>query len=179
MVLFNYSTKELTAKTVYYGPGLCGKTTNLQVIHNSPDPAVDVYVNDGLLLGLKGTMAQAELHFLRARLQGGKLNKAQKGELHFPLPVGLCYDEVGHTVLDPDAEELPGLEMEILLLEASAAEAAGDYAGAMVALRKASQLDPTDGRAATRLTRVRANSNDSPTRERSDAVMSIAVSRSR
>ena len=49
-------------------------------------------------------MAQAELHFLRARLQGGKLNKAQKGELRFPLPVGLCYDEAGHTVLDPDAE---------------------------------------------------------------------------
>ena len=33
MVLFNYSTKELTAKVVYYGPGLCGKTTNLQWIH--------------------------------------------------------------------------------------------------------------------------------------------------
>src|SRR5260364_97038 len=40
--------------------------------------------NDGLLLGLKGTMAQAKLHFLRGRLQGGKLNKAQKGELRFP-----------------------------------------------------------------------------------------------
>jgi DNA invertase Pin-like site-specific DNA recombinase len=47
--------------------------------------------NDGLLLGLKGTMAQAELHFLRARLLGGKLNKAKKGELRFPLPVGYCY----------------------------------------------------------------------------------------
>jgi signal recognition particle receptor subunit beta len=33
MALFNYSTKELTAKVVYYGPGLCGKTTNLQWIH--------------------------------------------------------------------------------------------------------------------------------------------------
>ena len=41
--------------------------------------------NDGLLLGLKGTMAQAELHFLHARLQGGKLNKAKKGELRFPV----------------------------------------------------------------------------------------------
>jgi DNA invertase Pin-like site-specific DNA recombinase len=57
--------------------------------------------NDGLLLGLKGTMAQAELHFLRGRLQGGKLNKAQKGELRFPLPVGLCYDDEGRIVLDP------------------------------------------------------------------------------
>jgi DNA invertase Pin-like site-specific DNA recombinase len=60
--------------------------------------------NDGLLLGLKGTMAQAELHFLRQRLQGGKLNKAKKGELHFSLPVGLRYDEQGRMILDPDEE---------------------------------------------------------------------------
>jgi len=60
--------------------------------------------NDGLLLGLKGTMAQAELHFLRARLQGGKLNKARRGELHFPLPVGFCYDEQGRIVPDPNEE---------------------------------------------------------------------------
>jgi hypothetical protein len=43
-------------------------------------------------------MAQAELHFLHARLQGGKLNKAKKGELRFPLPVGYCYDEQGRIV---------------------------------------------------------------------------------
>ena len=60
--------------------------------------------NDQLLLGLKGTMSQAELHFLRARLLGGKLNKAKKGELKFPLPVGLCYDDEDHIVLDPDEE---------------------------------------------------------------------------
>ncbi len=60
--------------------------------------------NDGLLLGLKGTLAQAELHFLRARLQGGKPDKARKGELRFPLPVGLRYDEENRIVLDPDIE---------------------------------------------------------------------------
>ena len=60
--------------------------------------------NDQLLLGLKGTMSQAELHFLRGRLQGGRLNKARKGELRSPLPVGFVYDEVGRTILDPDAE---------------------------------------------------------------------------
>jgi DNA invertase Pin-like site-specific DNA recombinase len=60
--------------------------------------------NDGLLLGLKGTMAQAELHFLRGRLLGGKLNKAQKGELRHPLPVGFAYDDEDRTVMDPDAE---------------------------------------------------------------------------
>src|ERR1035441_4695229 len=60
--------------------------------------------NHGLLLGLKGVMASAELHFLRARLQGGKLHKAQKGELRFPLPVGFCYDVESRIILDPDEE---------------------------------------------------------------------------
>lgn len=60
--------------------------------------------NDQLLLGLKGTMSHAELHFIRARLQGGKLNKARKGELRSPLPVGYVYEEQGHMGLDPDAE---------------------------------------------------------------------------
>src|SRR5437762_9182582 len=55
-------------------------------------------------VGLKGTMAQAELHFLRVRLLGGKLNKAQKGELRFPLPVGFCYDEESRIIPDPDDE---------------------------------------------------------------------------
>jgi DNA invertase Pin-like site-specific DNA recombinase len=60
--------------------------------------------NDQLLLGLKGTMSQAELHFIRARLQGGKVNKAKKGELHFPLPVGYCYDHDGRTIFDHDEQ---------------------------------------------------------------------------
>ncbi len=60
--------------------------------------------NDQLLLGMKGTMSQAELHFIRARLLGGKLNKAKKGELRFPLPVGLCYDDENRIVPDPDEE---------------------------------------------------------------------------
>jgi DNA invertase Pin-like site-specific DNA recombinase len=71
--------------------------------------------NDGLLLGLKGTMAQAELHFLRLRLQGGKLNKAKKGELRFPLAVGLRYDEQDRTILDPD-EEVRGAVALVLRL---------------------------------------------------------------
>lgn len=60
--------------------------------------------NDQLLLGLKGTMSQAELHFIRARLQGGKLNKAKKGQLKSPLPVGLCYDDDDNIILDPNKE---------------------------------------------------------------------------
>jgi DNA invertase Pin-like site-specific DNA recombinase len=59
--------------------------------------------NDSLVLGLKGTFAQAELHIIRARLHGGKLNKARKGELKFSLPVGYVF-EGEETVLDPDQE---------------------------------------------------------------------------
>src|SRR6187549_332340 len=59
--------------------------------------------NDSLILGMKGTFAQAELHLIRARLHGGKLHKAAKGELRFSLPVGLVFE--GDTiVLDPDQE---------------------------------------------------------------------------
>ena len=60
--------------------------------------------NDRLLLGLKGTMSEAELHFLRARLQGGILNKARRGELASPLPVGFIYDEQKRVRLDPDSQ---------------------------------------------------------------------------
>src|SRR3989442_4968424 len=58
--------------------------------------------NDRLLLGLKGQMSEAELHFLRARLRGGILSKARRGELPLPLPVGLVDDPAGKVALDPD-----------------------------------------------------------------------------
>ena len=60
-------------------------------------------INDRLLLGLKGTISEAELHFIRARLQGGLLAKAARGELRVRLPVGLAYDQLGNVTLDPDA----------------------------------------------------------------------------
>jgi DNA invertase Pin-like site-specific DNA recombinase len=65
------------------------------------DPA---QYNDRLLLGLKGTMSEAELHLLRARLQGGLLAKARRGDLCVGLPIGLVYDAVGRVVLHPDAQ---------------------------------------------------------------------------
>jgi DNA invertase Pin-like site-specific DNA recombinase len=60
--------------------------------------------NDRLLLGLKGTMSEAELHILKARLRGGILNKVRRGEYRCPLPTGFVYDEAGNVVLDPDAQ---------------------------------------------------------------------------
>jgi DNA invertase Pin-like site-specific DNA recombinase len=59
--------------------------------------------NDRLLLGMKGQLSEAELHFIKARLRGGQLSKARRGELIMPLPVGLAYDAARHVVPDPDA----------------------------------------------------------------------------
>jgi DNA invertase Pin-like site-specific DNA recombinase len=58
--------------------------------------------NDRLLLGMKGQMSEAELHFIKARLRGGVLSKARRGELRQGLPVGLVYDAAGRIILDPD-----------------------------------------------------------------------------
>lgn len=69
------------------------------------------HFNDRLLLGLKGTFSEAELHVLRARLRGGILNKAQRGELKNPLPVGLVYDPQVRVVLDPDRQVQQALQV--------------------------------------------------------------------
>jgi len=60
--------------------------------------------NDRLLLGFKGTMSEAELHWLRNRLLGGKLEKAQHGALRFRPPAGFVFDPAGQVVFDPDEE---------------------------------------------------------------------------
>jgi DNA invertase Pin-like site-specific DNA recombinase len=60
------------------------------------------HFNDRLLLGLKGTMSEAELHLIRARLQGGIMNKAKRGELRLPLPIGFVYGADQCVQLDPD-----------------------------------------------------------------------------
>jgi excisionase family DNA binding protein len=58
--------------------------------------------NDRLVLGLKGTMSEAELHLIRSRLTAGLRHKAAKGELRHGLPVGFNYDEAGNVVVTPD-----------------------------------------------------------------------------
>jgi DNA invertase Pin-like site-specific DNA recombinase len=57
--------------------------------------------NDRLVLGMKGQISEAELHFIRARLRGGIISRARRSELITPLPVGLAYDAAGHVILDP------------------------------------------------------------------------------
>ena len=81
---------------------LCALTATLILDEDGIyDPAS---FNDRLLLGLKGTMSEAELHILKARMRGGQLNKARRGELEMGPPVGLMYRADGILDLDPDAE---------------------------------------------------------------------------
>ena len=81
---------------------LCSLTDTLIV---DADGTYDLGVfNDRLLLGLKGTMSEAELHLLAGRLQGARRAAAERGELRFPLPVGYVYDDDGQVVADPDEE---------------------------------------------------------------------------
>jgi len=72
------------------------------------DPA---HFNDRLLLGLKGTMSEAELHVLRARLRGGIVNKARRGELWITPPVGLVYNSQGELIPDPDKQVQQSLHL--------------------------------------------------------------------
>jgi DNA invertase Pin-like site-specific DNA recombinase len=69
------------------------------------------HFNDRLLLGLKGTMSEAELHVLKARMFGGMINKAKRGELEIPLPVGFVYDPRRRVQLDPDKQVQQTIEM--------------------------------------------------------------------
>lgn len=60
--------------------------------------------NDRLLLGLKGTMSEAELHILKQRMSEGRKAKARRGELKFALPMGYIRDPGGAVIKDPDAQ---------------------------------------------------------------------------
>src|ERR671935_821634 len=71
--------------------------------------------NDRLLLGLKGTMSEAELHLIRARLDGGLRNKAARGELRLALPVGLDRGEGDRIVLCPDEQVRHAIERGFVL----------------------------------------------------------------
>jgi len=80
---------------------LCGMTDTL--IGDSDGVYHPVLFNDRLVLGLKGTMSEAELHILRARLDGGIRNKAARGELRRGLPVGFVWgEEDGEVRFHPD-----------------------------------------------------------------------------
>jgi DNA invertase Pin-like site-specific DNA recombinase len=81
---------------------LCGWSSTIiideQSIYDPRDP------NDRLLLGLKGQMSEAERYWMRLRLQGGLLNKARRGEMRLPPPVGYTWDPVSKA-FEMDADE--------------------------------------------------------------------------
>jgi DNA invertase Pin-like site-specific DNA recombinase len=75
------------------------------VLLADPDGVYDPgFYNDRLLLGLKGTMSEAELYLIRQRMLSGKLAKAERGELAIPLPMGYVRRPSGEAVLDPDEQ---------------------------------------------------------------------------
>jgi len=75
------------------------------VLLADPDGVYDPGVyNDRLLLGLKGTMSEAELYLIRQRMLSGRLAKAERGELVIPLPIGYVRRPSGEAVLDPDEQ---------------------------------------------------------------------------
>src|SRR3954447_21030143 len=70
-----------------------------------PDGVYDpAFYNDRLLLGLKGTMSEAELYLIRQRMASGKLAKAERGELAVPVPIGYVRRPSGEVVFDPDEQ---------------------------------------------------------------------------
>lgn len=79
---------------------ICALTDTLVIDHDGIYNPNDF--NDRVLLGFKGTWSHTELHGMRLRLQGAKLNKAKKGELRCTPPTGYIYDPDGRMVLDPD-----------------------------------------------------------------------------
>jgi DNA invertase Pin-like site-specific DNA recombinase len=87
---------------------ICGVSATLiadeGAVYNPRDP------NDRLLLGVKGTISEAELFTLRTRLYEGRWNKARKGRLVFPLPTGYVYGPEGEWTFDPDAQVRERLE---------------------------------------------------------------------
>jgi DNA invertase Pin-like site-specific DNA recombinase len=88
---------------------VCGLTNTLVIDEDGVyDPT---QYNDRLLLGIKGTMSEAELHWLRSRLLGGKREKAQSGQLRFRPPTGLVYDPAGQIVFDPDEQVQQALRL--------------------------------------------------------------------
>jgi signal recognition particle receptor subunit beta len=93
MVLFNYSTRELTAKIVYYGPGLCGKTTNLQYIHeNLPDTI------RGKMLSL-ATKTDRTLFFDFLPVDLGEIRGMRTRVQLYTVPGQVFYNETRRLVL--------------------------------------------------------------------------------
>jgi DNA invertase Pin-like site-specific DNA recombinase len=88
---------------------ICALTDTLIIDHDGIYNPNDF--NDRVLLGFKGTWSHTELHGMRLRLQGAKLNKAEKGELRCTPPTGYVYDSDGKLVFDPDESVVAAISL--------------------------------------------------------------------
>ena len=88
---------------------ICALTDTLVIDHDGIYNPNDF--NDRVLLGFKGTWSHTELHGMRLRLQGAKLNKAKKGELRCTPPTGYVYDDDGQMVFDPDESVVAAIRL--------------------------------------------------------------------
>ncbi len=88
---------------------ICALTDTLVIDHDGIYNPNDF--NDRVLLGFNGTWSHTELHGMRLRLQGAKLNKAQKGELRCTPPTGYVYDSDGQLVFDPDESVVAAIRL--------------------------------------------------------------------
>ncbi|OYD91591.1 recombinase family protein [Nostoc sp. 'Peltigera membranacea cyanobiont' 210A] len=88
---------------------ICALTDTLVIDHDGIYDPNDF--NDRVILGFKGTWSHTELHGMRLRLQGAKLNKAKKGELRCSPPTGYVYDPEGKLVLDPDESVVGAIQL--------------------------------------------------------------------
>src|SRR5213594_4985045 len=93
MVMFNYSTRELTAKVVYYGPGLCGKTTNLQYVYDNLPASVK-----GKMLSL-ATKTDRTLFFDFLPLDLGEIRGMKTRIQLYTVPGQVFYNETRRLVL--------------------------------------------------------------------------------
>ncbi|MBY0462283.1 MAG: recombinase family protein [Alphaproteobacteria bacterium] len=98
--------------------------------------------NDRLLLGLKGALSEAELHVLKARLQGGVINKAKRGELKMGLPIGFVYTGSDKVIRDPNQQI-----QKIILLFFELFRQTGSACAVVKAFRERQLLFPTRLRA--------------------------------
>jgi mutual gliding-motility protein MglA len=94
MVLFNYTTKELTAKIVYYGPGLCGKTTNLQFVYES----LPAHVKKGKMLSL-ATKTDRTLFFDFLPIELGRIRGMRTRIQLYTVPGQVFYNSTRKLVL--------------------------------------------------------------------------------
>jgi DNA invertase Pin-like site-specific DNA recombinase len=110
-IILSYEVTRLSRNCSDWYPllDLCGYTNCLIADHDGVyDPASP---NGRLLLGLKGQLSEMELHTIRARMTAGLLNKAQRGDLALPLPVGLLRDTDGQVRKDPNLEIQARIEL--------------------------------------------------------------------